>query len=167
VSNKKTDEFHILIVMNAIVYDKYGSPDVLQLKEVPKPTPGDHEVLIKVQALRGKPFFYPFSGAGVCSTRNIELISSMGNFVLVGFSFSLMLKIMLKGKIASKPEGKSMKVLMPKQDPKDLNTIKELLSTGKIKAVIDRSYPLLKVPDAIRYLEQGHARGKVAISVIP
>jgi NADPH:quinone reductase-like Zn-dependent oxidoreductase len=39
------------------------------------------------------------------------------------------------------------------------------MKSGKIKAVIDRTYKLSDLPDAIRYLEQGHARGKVVITV--
>ncbi|MDJ0756397.1 MAG: zinc-binding dehydrogenase [Ardenticatenaceae bacterium] len=41
----------------------------------------------------------------------------------------------------------------------------ELIEAGQIKPVIDRFYPLAKVPEAIRYLEEGHARGKVIIKV--
>jgi NADPH:quinone reductase-like Zn-dependent oxidoreductase len=48
---------------------------------------------------------------------------------------------------------------------KDLITIKELLEAGKVVPVIDRRYPLSEVPEAIRYLEEGHARGKVVITV--
>lgn len=48
---------------------------------------------------------------------------------------------------------------------KDLNIIKELIEAGKVKPVIDRTYPLSETADAIRYLEEGHARGKVVISV--
>jgi NADPH:quinone reductase-like Zn-dependent oxidoreductase len=47
----------------------------------------------------------------------------------------------------------------------DLIVMKELLETGKVTPVIDRSYSLRDVPDAIRYLEEGHARGKVVIAV--
>ena len=47
----------------------------------------------------------------------------------------------------------------------DLITLGELMRTGKVKPVIDRSYPLSEVPEAIRYIEQGHARGKVVIAV--
>ena len=47
----------------------------------------------------------------------------------------------------------------------DLMAIRELLETGKVAPVIDRSYPLSGVPEAIRYLEEGHARGKVVITM--
>ena len=48
---------------------------------------------------------------------------------------------------------------------KDLTQIGELMQSGKVTAVIDRRYPLTDLPAAIRYLEQGHARGKVVIDV--
>ena len=47
----------------------------------------------------------------------------------------------------------------------DLVTIRELLEEGKVVPVIDRRYPLNEVAEAIRYLEEGHARGKVVITV--
>jgi NADPH:quinone reductase-like Zn-dependent oxidoreductase len=43
--------------------------------------------------------------------------------------------------------------------------MQELLQAGKVTPVIDRSYPLSDVPEAIWYLEEGHARGKVVITV--
>ena len=55
--------------------------------------------------------------------------------------------------------------LLARPSTTDLACVKELLEAGKVVAVIDRCYPLSKVADAIRYLEQGHARGKVIISV--
>ena len=47
----------------------------------------------------------------------------------------------------------------------DLQYVKELIEAGKVTPVIDRTYPLCEVPEAIRYLEEGHARGKVVITV--
>jgi NADPH:quinone reductase-like Zn-dependent oxidoreductase len=48
---------------------------------------------------------------------------------------------------------------------KDLTQLKEWIETGKVKSVIDRTYPLSDTPDAFRYLDKEHARGKVVITV--
>ena len=47
----------------------------------------------------------------------------------------------------------------------DLLVLQELLQDGKMRSVIDRRYELSQVPDALRYLGEGHARGKVVITV--
>jgi NADPH:quinone reductase-like Zn-dependent oxidoreductase len=47
----------------------------------------------------------------------------------------------------------------------DLADLKELIEAGNVAPVIDKIYPLSDVPEAIRYLEQGHARGKVVITI--
>jgi NADPH:quinone reductase-like Zn-dependent oxidoreductase len=47
----------------------------------------------------------------------------------------------------------------------DLEFLKGLLEAGKIKPFIDRHFELSEVPEALRYLEQGHARGKVVITI--
>jgi NADPH:quinone reductase-like Zn-dependent oxidoreductase len=49
--------------------------------------------------------------------------------------------------------------------PEDLNFLKELVEAGKVVPVIDRQYPLGEAAEAIRYLEAGHARGKVIVVV--
>ena len=57
--------------------------------------------------------------------------------------------------------------ILAKRSLEDLQTVRELVESGTVTPVIDRRYPLTQVPDAIRYLEQGHARGKVIITVTP
>jgi len=52
-----------------------------------------------------------------------------------------------------------------KENHEDMLVLKELIESGKVTPVIDRTYPLSEVPGAIRYLEEGHARGKVVIAV--
>jgi NADPH:quinone reductase-like Zn-dependent oxidoreductase len=54
---------------------------------------------------------------------------------------------------------------LAKRSKEDLQFLKELIEAGKVKPVIDRTYPLSEVAEAIRYLEEGHARGKVVITV--
>jgi NADPH:quinone reductase-like Zn-dependent oxidoreductase len=52
-----------------------------------------------------------------------------------------------------------------KENHEDMIVLKELIEAGKVAPVIDRTYPLSEVPEAIRYLEEGHAQGKVVITV--
>ena len=52
-----------------------------------------------------------------------------------------------------------------KLNQEDLGVMGELMEAGKVTPVIDRRYRLSEVPEAIRYLEEGHARGKVVITV--
>jgi len=55
--------------------------------------------------------------------------------------------------------------ILAKRNKSDLEVLSELLRNGLIKPVIDRRYQLCEVPEAIRYLERGHARGKVVIAI--
>ncbi len=323
--------------MKAIVYEKYGSPDVLQLKEVEKPTPKDNEVLVKVYAasvnagdwhlLRGEPFLtrlmgygllkpkhtilgadiagrievvgknvkqfqagdevfgntseYGFGGfaeyvsvpenalvlkpttlsfeeaaavpqaaltalqglrdkgqiqpgqkvlvdgasggvgtfavqiaksfgaevTAVCSTRNVDMarsigadhvidytqedftkngqrydlilaangfhsiseykraLSPKGMYVMTGGSVALLFQVMFLGPWISMTGTKKMGNVMHKPNQKDLLCMQELLETGKVVPVIERRYPLRETAEAIRYLEEGHAQGKVVITV--
>jgi len=319
--------------MKAIVYEEYGSPDVLELREIEKPTPKDDEVLIKVHAasvnamdyrfLTGTPYLarimaglfkprhkilgldvagrveavgtnfkqfqpgdevfalsmnlgafaeylcvresqilmelkpagmsfeeaaaVPFSAlsaqtclrdlgqiqaeqkilingasgavgtfavqiaksygtevTGVCSTRNLDMVRSIGADQVIDYTqddfaqseelYDLIFDAVRKRsfsdcKRALNPEGiyvitefsptlalqqqwismtgsQKMVPMVPKKLVKrDLQDLKELLEAGKIKPVIDRSYPLSEVPEALRYYGKGHARGKIVIIV--
>ena len=322
--------------MKAIVYEKYGPPDVLQLREKEKPVPGDNEILVKIHAasvnpadwhtMRGKPFLIRLTGGlfspknpilgidiageveavgknitefkprdavfgdcgwgggfaeyvcvsaerivlkpenvtfdkaasvsvaaitalqalrdhgkiqpgqkvlingasggvgtfavqmakyfgaevtGVCSSRNLDLVRSLGahqvidytredftrtgqgydliidnvanhsvldlkralnpggNCVIVGFtSLPLLVQHIALGPLLSTVSSKkvgSMGIANPNR--KDMLFLSELLETGKLKPVIDKQYPLSEAAEAIRYVEAGHARGKVVLNV--
>ena len=58
-----------------------------------------------------------------------------------------------------------MGMMIAEVSKEDLTILRDLMQAGKVTPVIDRSYKLGEVPEAIRYLEEGHARGKVVISV--
>jgi NADPH:quinone reductase-like Zn-dependent oxidoreductase len=58
-----------------------------------------------------------------------------------------------------------LRPLVSKERRADLLVLKELIEAGKVTPVIDRTYPLGEAPEAIRYLEEGHARGKIVIRV--
>jgi len=79
--------------------------------------------------------------------------------------YKALLQAMLLGPVISRTERQKMGFFMAKPNQKDLVFIKELLEAGKVVPMIDRRYPLSETAEALRYLEEGHARGKVVITM--
>jgi NADPH:quinone reductase-like Zn-dependent oxidoreductase len=144
---------------------------------------------------------------GVCSTRNLELVRSLGadrvidytredftrdgcrydlilatagyrslfdyrralrpggNYVATGGSSKQIFQPMLLGPWLS-TGGTKMVSLAMKPDQDDLAFVKDLIEAGKVMPVIDRCYPLSALPEALRYYEEGHSRGKVVITIM-
>jgi NADPH:quinone reductase-like Zn-dependent oxidoreductase len=71
----------------------------------------------------------------------------------------------LRAPLLSPFVGQRLRGLTSKENQEDLRSLGELIDAGKVTPVIDRTYPLVEAPDAIRYLEQGHPRGKIVITV--
>ena len=88
-----------------------------------------------------------------------------GRYFAVGGSVATLLQIVLLGPWISRATGKHIRILAVQRNQKDLLAITELCEVGKIVPVIDRRYPLSEVPEALRYLGDGHVKGKVVITV--
>jgi NADPH:quinone reductase-like Zn-dependent oxidoreductase len=71
----------------------------------------------------------------------------------------------LRALLLSRFVGQKLTTFISKENHQDMLILKELIEAGKVTPVIDRTYPLSEAPQAIRYLEEGHARGKVVITV--
>ncbi|MFQ5837611.1 MAG: NAD(P)-dependent alcohol dehydrogenase [Thermoplasmata archaeon] len=137
---------------------------------------------------------------GVCSTRNLDMVRSIGadrvidyseeDFTQTGGRYDLILDavgnhslsdcrralhangiyVAVAGSLGralwiAMTGRKRMVSMLTKSNREDLGFLKELLETGKVTPVIDRRYPLSEVAEALRYLEEGHAQGKVVITV--
>jgi NADPH:quinone reductase-like Zn-dependent oxidoreductase len=92
-------------------------------------------------------------------------LSPNGIYVLAGGGGVQLLQGLLLGPLLSRMGSKKMRFVAAKLNKKDLDLLKDLLESGKVVPVIDRRYPLSDVAEALRYLEEGHARGKVVITV--
>jgi NADPH:quinone reductase-like Zn-dependent oxidoreductase len=86
-----------------------------------------------------------------------------GNYVMTGGGGAQILQAMLLGAFISMTSGSKLSNLLAVAKKADLVALSELLETGKIKPVIERTVTLSEVPAAIRYLEEEHARGKIVV----
>jgi NADPH:quinone reductase-like Zn-dependent oxidoreductase len=97
-------------------------------------------------------------------------LRSTGRYVMVGASshlFQALFQALLLGPVISRIGSKKVGGLVANtsQHQQDLAFLKELLESGKVVPVIERRYALSETSEAIRYLEEGHARGKIVITV--
>ncbi|OGF54731.1 MAG: alcohol dehydrogenase [Candidatus Fraserbacteria bacterium RBG_16_55_9] len=88
-----------------------------------------------------------------------------GTYVMAGGGWAQILQAMLLAPLLSRIGSKKMRFFMAKRIKTDLVLLKDFLAAGKIVPVIDRRYPLSDVAEAIRYLQEEHARGKVVITM--
>jgi NADPH:quinone reductase-like Zn-dependent oxidoreductase len=92
-------------------------------------------------------------------------LSENGIYVMAGGGWAQLLQGMLLGPILSWVGRKKMRFFVAKINKKDLDLLGDLLAKGKVVPVIDKRFPLSEVAEALRYLGEGHARGKAVISM--
>jgi NADPH:quinone reductase-like Zn-dependent oxidoreductase len=92
-------------------------------------------------------------------------LRSNGSYFLTGGSVATMFQILLLGPWISMIDSKKIRILAVRPNIEDLDFMKDLIEAGKVTPVIDKTYPLSEVPEAIGYVGDGRAQGKVVISV--
>jgi NADPH:quinone reductase-like Zn-dependent oxidoreductase len=117
---------------------------------------------------------------GVCSTSNVEMVKSLGADHVIDYTVEDFTKgeekydlifdtVSMSSKGACQnvltPDGSYIRTNGPDPKPEDLLFLKEIIEAGKLRSVIDRHYPLDQIIEAHRYVEKGHKKGNVIITM--
>jgi len=89
-----------------------------------------------------------------------------GNYFMAGGSVATMFQSLLLGPLIRRITSRNIKLLVVQTESKDLVYITGLIESGKVKLVIDKRYSLGETAEALRYLGEGHAKGKIVITVL-
>lgn len=95
-----------------------------------------------------------------------RVLNEKGRYVVTGGSMRQIFQGMLLGPLKSAFGKQKFGSLMAKPNGKDLVFLNEWLETGKVRPVVERCYPLSEAAEAMRYVGDGHARGKIVISIL-
>jgi NADPH:quinone reductase-like Zn-dependent oxidoreductase len=98
-----------------------------------------------------------------------RVLSPKGRYIMVGgparrWMIGILAPV-IKALVLSRFVSQKFMVFIARSSKEDLNTMRDLMAAGKVRPVIDKRYGLSEVPQAIRYLEERHARGKVVITL--
>jgi NADPH:quinone reductase-like Zn-dependent oxidoreductase len=92
-------------------------------------------------------------------------LTPSGRYLYVGGSVATLFQVLLIGPFIGGTAGKAIRILAVRSGAQSLAPMVELCQAGKLMTVIDRRYPLSEVADALRYLGEGHAKGKIIVYV--
>ncbi len=92
-------------------------------------------------------------------------LAPRGRYAMAGGAPAQMFQALLLGGLFSSRSGQTFRVVSAKANGQDLDVLRDWIEAGRLRPVIDRRFPLEQTADALRYLGEGHARGKIVITV--
>ncbi len=96
----------------------------------------------------------------------MRALSPNGRYVMVGGASKLVNQLFFLGPWMSLFTGRKMGLLLHKPDASDLDILKTLFEAGTVTPIVNKTYPLNEVAEAFKYYGEGHAKGKVVITIV-